>query len=132
MGRYRRKSSRNPKRARVPECSGAAPATPSEPTVLAASIAELAVDIWKISRRVAQEGCAERVATACERAEQRIKSIGFEIDTMVGKAYDRNMRVRVVENEPADGERKIAECLAPAVYFQGVLVREGEVVTRGR
>lgn len=93
-------------------------------------VAELIVDLWKIMNRAQEESC-ERVITACERAVERTRRLGFELESPVGKRYDTNMQLRVVDHEPGDGELRIALCLSPAVYYGRTLVREAEVVTTG-
>jgi len=100
-------------------------------SISASQIAEVAVDIWKISERAKSDDAAERVGVACERAQDRLRRLGFELDTLVGQAYSTNMRARVVDHEPTLGPMRVAQCISPAVYFAGVLVREAEVVTTG-
>lgn len=94
-------------------------------------VAELAVDIWKISERARVEGAHVRVVVACERGEDRLRRLGFELDPMVGRVYDTNMRARVVDHEVGEGALVIGRCISPAVFYHGVLVREAEVVTVG-
>lgn len=102
------------------------PATPS-----IGEVAELAVDMWKIFERVRAENAGSRVVVACERGEDRLRRLGFELDTMIGRAYDTNMRAQVVDHEPGDGALTIGRCISPAVFYRGVLIREAEVVTVG-
>jgi hypothetical protein len=99
--------------------------------VESAKVAELAIDLWRIEARAIKDGASDRVRAACERAAERLRGFGFDIDTLEGRPYDENLRVRVVDHEEAEGPRTIVECVTPAVYYQGSLVREAEVVTRG-
>lgn len=94
-------------------------------------VAELAVDVWRIESRARKEGAGDRVVAACERAVDRLRSMGFSLDSLEGRPYDENLRVRVVDHEDAEGPRTVLECVSPAVYHDDVLVREAEVVTRG-
>jgi|GEM_PF-1747406 len=94
-------------------------------------IASLVVDLWKISERAKSEPVAERVLAACERAEERLRRIGFEIEEMAGRPYDTNMRVHVVEHDGGEEPWSISECLSPAIYYRGELIREAEVITKG-
>ncbi len=94
-------------------------------------VAEVALDLWRVGQRAKSENASDRVLAACERAEDRIKRLGFKLDTMQDRIYDEHLRVRVVEHEPGEGARVISECLNPAVFFNGVLIKEAEVVTRG-
>lgn len=95
-------------------------------------IAELAVDMWKVFERARSGNADDRVLAACERAEDRLHRIGFEIDTMVGRPYDTNLKVRVVDHDAGDGPLVIGQCIRPAVFYNKTLVREAEVVTKGR
>jgi hypothetical protein len=94
-------------------------------------VADVALDIWRIGQRAKADSTNERIVAAWERAEDRICRLGFKLDTMQDRPYDENLRVRVVEHEAGAGVRTIAECLTPAVFYNGVLIREAEVVTRG-
>lgn len=97
----------------------------------AAEVAELAVDLWKLGERVKSEAASERVATAYERSEDRLKRMGYELDPMVGRPYDTNIKARVVDHEGGEGPLVIGQCISPAVFFKGRLVREAEIVTMG-
>jgi|ERR1019366_2046569 hypothetical protein len=94
-------------------------------------VAELAVDLWKITARAKKDSSGVRVLAACERAEERLLSFGFELASPDGQAYDTNMCMRVVDHEEGDGPLIVAQCLSPAVYYRGKLIRAAEVVTRG-
>lgn len=94
-------------------------------------VASLVVDLWKISERAKSEPVTDRVLAACERAEERLRRIGFEIQEMAGRPYDTNMRVHVVEHDGGVEPWTVSECLSPAIYYRGVLIREAEVVTKG-
>lgn len=129
MGRYKRKSPYPGKRKSVPVGKAA---SPEAAHVSASEVAELAVDIWKVERRAIADGASQRVLAACERAMDRLKRIGIELDTLTDRPYNHNLRMRVVEHEETDEPRHVTECLSPGVLFKGNLVREGEVVTRGK
>lgn len=104
--------------------------TLSVPALDPAKVAELAVDLWRIRARAESDGAGERVVAACERAEERLRRLGFEIEVLRG-TFDGNQRARVVDHDEAEGPLEVAACLTPAVYYGGVLLREAEVVTRG-
>lgn len=93
-------------------------------------VAELAVDLWRIRSRAVAEGASERVIAACERAEDRLRRIGFETEVLSG-VFDPNTKARVVDHDDAEGPLEIVACLTPAVSFKGVLIREAEIATRG-
>jgi hypothetical protein len=100
-------------------------------SIPAVMLASLVVDLWKISERAKIEPVAERVLAACERAEERLRRIGFEIEEMAGRPYDTNMRVHVVEHDGGEEPWSISECLSPAIYYRGELIREADVITKG-
>lgn len=102
------------------------------------ALAQVLIDLWRIKQRANKDQASERVLVACERAEERLKKLGFRLDDHVGNQYDPNMALTVVENEGGFMNRIIVECIAPSVYFKDQLVSAGEqlvfageVVTRG-
>jgi hypothetical protein len=103
----------------------------SEDSIGSDAVADIAIDLWKISCRAQNEGANERVIAACERAEDRLKKLGFETIDFKGQPYDSNMRVKVVEHDGGVEPYIIAECLRAAVYFRGELLKEAEVITKG-
>lgn len=109
-------------------------ATPNETTHVVSpdTLAELVIDVWKIEKRAKDTAASARVVSACERALERLAKIGFRIDTMMDRPYSENLRMRVVEHEVTDEERHVSECLAPAIFHDDVLIREADVITRGR
>jgi hypothetical protein len=130
MGRIKNKKPRPSQQIRAELASPAStPAALPGPT--ADEVAGLAVDMWKVVERARGDGAGDRVLVACERAEERLRRIGFEVDTMIGRTYDTNLKVRVVDHDEADGPMVIDQCISPAVFYRGVLVREAEVVTKG-
>jgi len=97
----------------------------------AEEVADLAVDLWKLGERVRTESASDRVETAYERSEDRLKRIGFDVDTMTGRLYDTNMKAKVGDHEAGEGPLMIGQCISPAVFYKGRLVREAEIVTIG-
>ncbi len=89
------------------------------------------IDLWRIEQRAKKEQASDRVLTACERASARVARLGFRVEDLVGEAYDPDMVVSVIENEGGPLNRKIVECIAPAVYYQNQLIQVGQVITRG-
>lgn len=125
--RFKKKTTRH--RQLKVSAAGREPSESEGPT--AAEVAGLAVDLWKLGERAKSEGASERLAAAYERAEDRLKRIGFEIDTMVGRPYDTNIKAKVVDHESGEGSLVIGQCISPAIFFRGKLVREAEIVTMG-
>jgi hypothetical protein len=94
-------------------------------------VAELVVDVWRIGRRADRDGASEAVRIACETAVDRLASLGFRFDELLGEPYDENLRVRVVHKEGGERNVRISECLSPAVYFRNELIRPAEIVIQG-
>jgi hypothetical protein len=94
-------------------------------------VAELVVDLWRLKKRMDTEGVSERLATSFERVEARLSRLDFEWDSMEGKLYDTNLKVRVVDHEPDQGHLTIHQCITPAVFYREQLVRQAEIITRG-
>lgn len=103
---------------------------PNEP-IVAERVADIAIEIWRIDKRAKKDGCSEHVLAACERAFDKLREMGFELDSLDGRPYDENLRIRVVEHESAEGPMRVSECLKPAVYYHETLMIEADVVTRG-
>ncbi len=113
------------------EAGGKLRNNPEDSGPTTAQVAELAVDLWKLRERIQTEAASERIIAACERTEDRLKRMGFEVDEMIGRPYNTNLKARVVDHEPEPGPLVIGQCISPAVFFRGNLVREAEIITKG-
>jgi hypothetical protein len=103
-----------------------------EETLPVAAVLDLVVDLWRIRRRASRDASTpEPILVACDRAMETLGSIGFEINELVGEAYDQNMLVQVIHEEGGLENRVISECLSPAVYFRKRLIKRAEVVVKG-
>ena len=116
---------RRPEKARA-RAGEARPAT-----VPAESLGSVVVDLWKLGRRAEGDQSHPRVLAACERAQDRLRALGFSTSDPTGQAYEPELRVHVLQYEPGDTEPRITECIAPAVYYRGEQIREAEVVVTG-
>lgn len=131
MGKDKKKLKRD-RRGKAQHFEGAANRLSVHDSVPIAGVAELAVELWRVDSRARRDPSSERVLVACERAIDRLATLGFTLSDMKDRIYDENLKVRVIEHEEDDGDRRIVECITPAVFFQDRLVREAEVVTRGK
>jgi len=94
--------------------------------------ADLAIDAWRaVSRACADPQTPERVATAIMRISERMQDLGFMTKDLTGVPYAPDMRARIVEQVGIGPPFRVIECLAPAVYFRGKLVRPAEIVVKG-
>jgi aspartate oxidase len=103
----------------------------ADPILQAADMADLATDLWRIGRRAKRDDASEAVLIAHERAIDRLIALGFEIKEMEGEPYYENLRVKVVHMEGGHLRRRISECLSPAIFFHGHLIKQAEVVIQG-
>jgi hypothetical protein len=90
------------------------------------------IDIWRVKQRSVKESSSERVTTGCDRALERLEKIGFRLEDHINHPYDEDMMITVIENEEGSESRHIVECISPSIYYQGILVQPGEVITRGK
>ncbi len=102
------------------------------PPIPVKDITILLVDIWKIGVHARKEGSGTKIISACERVEARIQRLGFEvISDIVGQKYDSNRTMKVIEHDGGDENVHISECISPEIRYNGILVREAEVITKG-
>lgn len=94
-------------------------------------VAEIAAEIWKIQQRALAGSSNDRVVVACERAGEKLLRMGFKLDSLLGESYDTNLKARVLDHDPSQGPLIVGQCVSPAVYYKGELVREAEVITKG-
>ena len=93
---------------------------------------DLVVDVWRIrNRAVRNKATPENVCLACDTALARLNKLGFRIEEHVGEAYHENSRMCVVDHSGGDENRRVVECLTPAVYYRDELIKPAEIVTEG-
>lgn len=105
------------------------------PVVPAHAVANLAVDVWRIARRINKDASTPiPVRLACDRALETLTEIGIEFRDYVNQQYCGEMSVHVVGFQHGATTGMITECLSPAVYYRtdvggcAKLVRPAEVV----
>ena len=95
-------------------------------------ISDIAVDIWRITRRaLREESTPPSVVIACERAVETLEGAKVEIRDLAGEKYDENSRVSVIHEEGGKRNQVISECISPAIYYKGRLLRKAEVCLKG-
>ena len=96
-------------------------------------LSNLAISVWRARRRAERfSDTPQPVLLAIQGAIEHFEAIGVTLRDLIGDAYDDNMRVHVVDTIDAGGARIISDCIAPAVYYRGMLVRSAEVVVTGK
>ncbi len=89
------------------------------------------MEIWRLQARIRGTVTPDPVCLAVERIGASLGRLGLQVRDLQGEPYDEGLLVRVIEHEPGDGPRTISECLSPAVYYQGRLLKAADVVTKG-
>jgi hypothetical protein len=98
----------------------------------ASELCDLIHALWRIERRVLKhEQTADSIKMAIETAMDRVRSLGFTVDEMVGAPYHESMRVKVIQHDTSEGKLRISECLSPAIYYRKNLIRPAEVIIEG-
>lgn len=99
------------------------------------SLAELAVEWWRLDRWAAG---ADDAGTHARHVARRLAKFlydnGLEVLDLMGRAYEPGLAVEVLDafedaRLPA-GSQLIDETVAPVVLFRGTVVRHGQVVVR--
>jgi hypothetical protein len=99
------------------------------------SLAELAVECWRLERWA---GDASESAPRARHVARRMKSFlgahGLEVLDVTGRAYEPGLAVEVLDayadaSLPA-GARVIDETVSPIVLWRGSVVRHGQVVIK--
>jgi hypothetical protein len=103
--------------------------------VALSSLAELAVEWWRLDRWAngAQE-TAPHARHVARRLGKFISDHGLEVLDITGRAYEPGLAVEVLDafddtRLPA-GSQVIDETVAPIITLRGVVIRHGQVVIR--
>ena len=109
-----------------------APSPDQQVTMTFAEISDVVIALWRAKRRADRFAeTPQPVALAIQGAIERIETLGLTFRDMIGEPYDTNMRAHVVDTIEADGVPRIADCVSPGIYYNGVLVRPAEIVVTG-
>jgi hypothetical protein len=108
---------------------------PESIEVSLSSLAELAVEWWRLERWA---GDASESALRARHVARRMKSFldahGLEVLDVTGRAYEPGLAVEVLDAY-ADaslptGARVIDETVSPIVLWRGAVIRHGQVVIK--
>jgi hypothetical protein len=103
-------------------------------TALLGLFADVAVDIWRMQRRVQikQDMTEElrRISRDLESAWYALEQAGIEVKDHTGEKYNGGMALRVIAFEPLPNisYEQIIETIKPTIYYKQKLFRMGEVV----
>ena len=103
--------------------------------VTLASLAELAVEWWRLGRRAAgADDSSPQARHVARRLGKFLGDLGLEVLDVTGHAYEPGLAVEVLDAfEDArlpPGSQVIDETIAPVVLFRGAVVRHGQVVVK--
>jgi hypothetical protein len=98
------------------------------------SLAELAVEWWRLGRRADSEETSPQARHAARRLGKFLSDLGLEVLDVTGRAYEPGLAVEVLDafedgRLPA-GSEVIDETIAPVVLFRGAVVRHGQVIVK--
>ena len=100
-----------------------------------ASLAELAVEWWRLERWAGEsEDSSPQARHVARRLGRFLNEHGLEVLDVTGRAYEPGLAVEVLDafedaRLPA-GAQVISETVAPVVLFRGAVVRHGQVIVR--
>jgi hypothetical protein len=96
------------------------------------SLAELAVDWWRLERRAGSDDAASHARHAARRLGKFLSERGLSVVDLTGRPYEPGLAVEVVDVVGAGdgGAEVIEETVAPVVLWRGSVVRHGQVVVR--
>ena len=108
---------------------------PKSLAVSLSSLAELAVEWWRLERwEVGSEESSPQARHAARRLGRFLSEHGLEVLDVTGRPYEPGLAVEVLDayadaSLPA-GARVIDETVSPIVLWRGAVVRHGQVVIK--
>ena len=108
---------------------------PKTLTVSLSSLAELAVEWWRLERWAGgSEESSPQARHAARRLGRFLSEHGLEVLDVTGRPYEPGLAVEVLDafedaRLPA-GSQVVDETVAPVVLYRGAVVRHGQVVVR--
>jgi hypothetical protein len=103
--------------------------------VTLSSLAELAVECWRLERWSAgARNPSPQARHVARRMGKFLADLGLEALDVTGRAYEPGLAVEVLDAfddaRLAHGSQVVDETVSPLVLFRGALVRHGQVVLR--
>jgi hypothetical protein len=108
---------------------------PQTIAVTLSSLAELAVEWWRLDRWANRaQGSAPHARHVARRLGKFLSEHGLEVVDITGRAYEPGLAVEVLDalddaRLPA-GSQLVDEMVTPIVLLRGTVVRHGQVVIR--
>jgi hypothetical protein len=114
-------------------------AVPDALAVSFASMVNVAVEYWRLSRWLQSAGASPGAGPArhaVRKIEEFLKNNELEVQALDGRPFDAGLAARVIDTVESDsvpaGQTLIDETLSPVVLWRGQVVRAAEVVTAKR
>ena len=108
---------------------------PKSLEVSLSSLAELAVECWRLERWAGgEEVNAPQARRVARRLGKFLSDNGLEVLDMTGRAYEPGLAVEVLDayndSTLAPGAQVVDETVSPIVLWRGSVVRHGQVVVK--
>lgn len=108
---------------------------PQAVPVALASLAELAVEWWRLDRWAnGAQDAGPHARHVARRMAKFLSDYGLEVLEVTGRAYEPGLAVEVLDAfddaRLPRGAQVVDETVAPVVLFRGAVVRHGQVVVR--
>ena len=92
------------------------------------SLAELAVDCWRLERWAAAEEAASHARHVARRLGKFLAERGVTVLDLTGRPYEPGLAVEVLDVVGSGVAQVVGEVVAPVVLWRGRVVRHGQVV----
>ncbi|MDT7688997.1 MAG: hypothetical protein QOE46_1756 [Acidobacteriota bacterium] len=108
---------------------------PQTLSVTLSSLAELAVEWWRLDRWAnGAQDAAPHARHVARRLAKFLSDHGLEVVDVTGRAYEPGLAVEVLDafddaRLPV-GSQVVDETVAPVILFRGTVIRHGQVVIR--
>lgn len=102
---------------------------PDSLEVTLSSLAELAVDCWRLERWAGAEESASLARHVARRLNKFLAERGLTVVDLTGRPYDPGLAVEVLDVVGEGGAAQVVgEVVAPVVLWRGRVVRHGQVI----
>ena len=104
-----------------------------ETAVAVSSIADLALEVWRLGRRIASaSSVSERIEDSFVRLSRSLEEMNVEVRDPTGERYVEGMNADVVDMPHGSGDTSqtlvISEALRPAIYLNGTCVSVPQIM----